>query len=383
MYTLNLVGPPRLVYGAEGTQLSIGNRQLAMLAYLAIKCEPVSRTKLADVFYGEVEERQARANLRVVISRFERALPSEGENVLVQDGELLRLSDSVWVDYHQIDRLADLQERHTRDIRSRGSVHSPLCQECFDRLKKLYALTSGEFMSGFAVPSCPELDDLATINQSHLERLHNQMRFRLVRLYHQSGNYSAARQLVEEWVARDCWNQEAQLELIKCIFWSDTRGRDMAIGQYKDFQGRLLEEHGHKPSRALREFVDKIEAPTETAMLRAHSGPSIAVGTEYLLLYGTRIGRGFQFDNDVVVRDNNASRRHAVIENVGGRFVIRDLLSRNGTFLNKEKLQPGADNPLEPGDRIKIGATTFLFHLKEQRGQVPRPGRGQLSTISD
>ncbi len=69
-----------------------------------------------------------------------------------------------------------------------------------------------------------------------------------------------------------------------------------------------------------------------------------------------RIGRSPA--NDIVLHDAKVSRQHAEVQIVGGRFVIVDLESSNGTFVGGKKI---AEHTLNPGDEIRIGKTTFVF----------------------
>jgi predicted component of type VI protein secretion system len=56
--------------------------------------------------------------------------------------------------------------------------------------------------------------------------------------------------------------------------------------------------------------------------------------------------------------DVDTSRRHAKIVCSGGRFVVHDLGSTNGTFVNGERIE---QRELRPGDQIRIGANTVTF----------------------
>ena len=68
-----------------------------------------------------------------------------------------------------------------------------------------------------------------------------------------------------------------------------------------------------------------------------------------------RIGRAD--DNDVVLADLRASRRHAELRrSPGGRYEIADLGSANGTFLNGQRVTEGA---VTEADVIGIGAASF------------------------
>lgn len=56
--------------------------------------------------------------------------------------------------------------------------------------------------------------------------------------------------------------------------------------------------------------------------------------------------------NDALV-----SRRHAMIEFSQGEYLIKDLASLNGTFVNNKPLMKGEKRILNPGDVILIGKT--------------------------
>src|SRR4051794_38680358 len=67
--------------------------------------------------------------------------------------------------------------------------------------------------------------------------------------------------------------------------------------------------------------------------------------------------------NQVMVNDPKASSRHATLRQEGQSYSITDLGSTNGTFVNEQKLSPNAPYILNPGDRIRIGDTTFTYEV--------------------
>jgi hypothetical protein len=71
---------------------------------------------------------------------------------------------------------------------------------------------------------------------------------------------------------------------------------------------------------------------------------------------GATLGRG---DVEIKLDDPFASSRHARISQQGHVFVIEDLGSTNGTYLNDEPLD--GPQPLHPGDRIRIGDSEFSY----------------------
>jgi pSer/pThr/pTyr-binding forkhead associated (FHA) protein len=64
--------------------------------------------------------------------------------------------------------------------------------------------------------------------------------------------------------------------------------------------------------------------------------------------------------NDMVVDADGVSRVHAVFERFGDTWCVRDLGSRNGTFVNGGRII--AEQALHQGDEIVLGRLRLLFH---------------------
>jgi len=69
------------------------------------------------------------------------------------------------------------------------------------------------------------------------------------------------------------------------------------------------------------------------------------------------IGRGP--DNDITVADPEASAVHAALEPLAGAWTVRDLTSRNGTFVNGERVL--GERPLHRGDEIRVGRSRLIY----------------------
>jgi DNA-binding NtrC family response regulator len=99
--------------------------------------------------------------------------------------------------------------------------------------------------------------------------------------------------------------------------------------------------------------------------------PSAASTTGYLLCsprHGSRllsspIRIGRDPDNDWVLADSHASRRHVSLQPVGEGVRIRDLGSRNGTFINGVRIVEGL---LRLGGRLTVGQTEFRLASADQ-----------------
>ena len=85
---------------------------------------------------------------------------------------------------------------------------------------------------------------------------------------------------------------------------------------------------------------------------------------------------GRQSTNDIVIADRMVSKRHAVVGRVKGKIVVKDLDSRNGIFVNGEKVEKAI---LVSGDRLKIGNAMLRFFKEEERGKVNLDGSSSNS----
>jgi hypothetical protein len=69
-------------------------------------------------------------------------------------------------------------------------------------------------------------------------------------------------------------------------------------------------------------------------------------------------------DNGIVIADGSVSATHARIERTPEGFAIEDLQSRNGTFVNGEKLE--GKRLLADGDLIRLGKVMMTFNIARE-----------------
>jgi pSer/pThr/pTyr-binding forkhead associated (FHA) protein len=83
-------------------------------------------------------------------------------------------------------------------------------------------------------------------------------------------------------------------------------------------------------------------------------------GVALVALEGDRMSIGKDASNAVAISwDTTVSRVHALLERVGPGWALRDMSSRNGTFVNGERIW--SERPLHPRDEIRIGQTRIVF----------------------
>ncbi|MGD9001235.1 MAG: FHA domain-containing protein, partial [Anaerolineae bacterium] len=80
---------------------------------------------------------------------------------------------------------------------------------------------------------------------------------------------------------------------------------------------------------------------------------------------GLSLGRAQ--DNDVVLGDRKVSGHHARIQPSGSIVQLVDLGSRNGTYVNEQRISPNVPRTLHPGQTVRMGDTTAI--LQEAGGK--------------
>src|SRR5262249_13158174 len=96
------------------------------------------------------------------------------------------------------------------------------------------------------------------------------------------------------------------------------------------------------------------------------------------------LGRHAECDiADIFAADTGVSRFHAVLELVGGRYLIEDKGSRNGTYVNGHRLT--GRTPLRNGDRLGIAGVelTFLEEADAAGPAAAQPAAAELVAFAE
>ena len=95
--------------------------------------------------------------------------------------------------------------------------------------------------------------------------------------------------------------------------------------------------------------------PAGSALLIVQRGPN--AGSRFLLDVDV-ITAGRHPDSDIFLDDVTVSRRHAEFRREGGEFVVIDVGSLNGTYVNREPVDSAV---LGNGDEVQIGKFRLVF----------------------
>jgi pSer/pThr/pTyr-binding forkhead associated (FHA) protein len=95
------------------------------------------------------------------------------------------------------------------------------------------------------------------------------------------------------------------------------------------------------------------------ALLVVQRGPN--AGSKFLIDKDvTTTGR--HPESDIFLDDVTVSRRHAEFRRKDGRFLIHDVGSLNGTYVNRQRVE---ETELATGDELQIGKFKLTFYAGE------------------
>lgn len=114
-------------------------------------------------------------------------------------------------------------------------------------------------------------------------------------------------------------------------------------------------------------------------------------GLQLLVQQGPRAGQSFDLNkpiitvgreagSDIVLEDPQVSRHHARLTLQAGVYVIEDLGSTNGTFLNEQRLT--GTRPINPGDQLRFGDNVVLSVSGSLGAGETVVGQGQAPTLA-
>ena len=93
-----------------------------------------------------------------------------------------------------------------------------------------------------------------------------------------------------------------------------------------------------------------------TALLVVLRGPN--TGARFLL-DADDVSTGRHPDSDIFLDDVTVSRTHATFRREQGEFLVRDVGSLNGTYVNRERIEEAT---LKTGDEVQIGKFRLVFY---------------------
>lgn len=101
--------------------------------------------------------------------------------------------------------------------------------------------------------------------------------------------------------------------------------------------------------------------PPSSALLIVQRGPNL--GARFLL-DAERTTAGRHPSADIFLDDVTVSRKHAEFIASDGGFMVRDVGSLNGTYVNRERIDSAL---LQSGDEVQVGKYRLTYHPSPRR----------------
>lgn len=134
----------------------------------------------------------------------------------------------------------------------------------------------------------------------------------------------------------------------------NNQAQDVQVETTSVFRADLLKEM-ENGAGAVPASGSDITPPPGVGMLIVKRGPN--AGARFLLDQSTT-SAGRHPESDIFLDDVTVSRRHAEFRLDDGKYVVVDVGSLNGTYVNRE---PRNSEALSSGDEVQIGKFRLVF----------------------
>jgi DNA-binding SARP family transcriptional activator len=357
----------------DGTRVSLGSRkQRAVLALLVInRNRVVGSDALIDAVWERRALHDARGSLHTYVSNLRRLLNDgglDGRTVLAAAPSGYRLS------VPEIDcDIGRFVSEKTTGIRAAAAGQFELASRHLSvalgewRGRVLEDLGDLEFVATFAAAL---IEDEVTV---HIARAEVEIA---------CGRANDVIGTLESLAAEHPYREPLWAQLIIAYYVAERQSD--ALDAYRRLNIALSKDLGIEPGPTIRalhgrvlrqEVLDvrraaltaaSVAASTLDRRTTATGRPAVArlhslSGQVHPLIgAATRVGR--LADNDVVLDDAEVSRHHAVVSDTGTTFVITDLRSANGVYVQDRRIRGSV--ALADGDRIRICQHEFVFEIE-------------------
>jgi len=324
--TLHVLGPVRLENASMAFEPG-ARREQALLALLAAEARPMSRARLAAMFWPDADEVDARGRMRRLLHALSNHV---GHDALLTDRHTVALASDVCnaTDLASLRRsLAEGLYRSTEDA----------SEERLAALEHAAHLAAAEFAEGLVLDECDELSAWLERQRESLRQARAQALSQLITRLEDARQYERAVPHAQDLVAIDPLNEAAQRRLIR--LYSEVGQPHAALQQFERCRQLLHDELGVEPEAATLRVADEIRARDAGTTMRDDNAPAPAT-----------------------VRFTRSGDTHLAYQVIGDGAL--DVLFISGFVSNLEQAwEPGG-----PADFFRALARDFRVILYDRRG---------------
>ncbi|MEZ4735683.1 MAG: BTAD domain-containing putative transcriptional regulator [Caldilineaceae bacterium] len=251
---VKLLGTPQI--SLAGVPLNdLGMRKAeAILFYLAVNQRPYTRTALAGLLWPEVDETDARNNLRRVLPRLRARI-----------GDHLRIDRQTVAFDPQAAYWLDV-EHFTTTLAAFAQPTSPVALD-FAQLAQALTLYQGEFLAGFYVRAAPAFEEWVLAQREQLRILAVRGLTTLADCYIAQGAHSAGLAATQQLLTIEPWSEVAHFQ--QMVLLAQSGQRAAALAQYEQCRTLLATEFGAQPLPLLTAFYEQFQTGAYEAALQS------------------------------------------------------------------------------------------------------------------
>ena len=236
---LKCFGAPQIVLGAEPVT-GLSSKAVALFLYLAVSGRPQHRDLLADLFWSEGNNQQARNNLRYLLPEVRKVLG----NYLVITPQTIAYDRSR---PYQLDS----ECFYATLTHAPESMATTALQAALDRYQ-------AEFLAGFRVRNAPVFEQWLTQQQEMYQRLAIQGWYQLLTRYYHQGDYQAALVAGQRLLALEPWHEAGHR--LQMTLLARTGQRGAALHQYQQLVQLLTDELAVEPEPMTAALYEEIRS---------------------------------------------------------------------------------------------------------------------------
>ncbi len=242
---LQLLGDCQIIYnGVPVTSLTL-TKARALLSYLAVTNRFHPRAHIVDLLWTELPERDARRNLRVVLTKLRQAIGDQLETSQTHVG--LRVGVPRQVDVVAFVKAA---EQIGKD------QTLPLPPAMADTLTRAFALYQHDFLNGLEPSHAPGFEEWMLLERERLRQLAFQIGERLAAHHEAMAEYTTGINICRRLLTLEPWQESVHRRLMILLVKSGQQ--TTALQQYEQCRRLLAEELALEPEAATQELYARI-----------------------------------------------------------------------------------------------------------------------------
>lgn len=156
------------------------------------------------------------------------------------------------------------------------------------------------------------------------------------------------------WDKLCCWckrkNQENLVEdLLEEACLGENADKQTVVNEKEDFNSNTFEDDGQTV------YISDARKYIKRQLVELRTGTGI-----FIEKYPFILGKIVQ-NVDYVISEKSISRMQAKLDFMDGKYFIQDLNSKNGTYVNEERINPFEIREIQIGDRIGLADIDYIF----------------------